>query len=277
MNTNALMKYVKFVAIVLAAPVGWVHADVFNSGSTGADGPLVVAQSATVTLQVPPDGKFNFTTITVNNFSTLNFIRNARNTPVYLLATGNVVINGTIDLDAQDGGTSGDFTAVGRGGPGGYDGGRGGPTPSVQGGDGLGPGGGHGGIDDGAKMIGGGGGGYQAVGANAQSWTTGVPGSGGSTYGTAWVQPLSGGSGGGGGAGSASTGGIGGGGGGGGRWGHFDRHVGNHLRPQWIRRGARRHRRSRRKRIGEPALRWDGRRRLRWSGPAARDCHYLSR
>ena len=212
----ALMKYGMFVVVGLVAPVAWVQADVFVSGSTGADGPLNVAQSANVTLQVPPDGKFNFTTITINNFSTLTFIRNARNTPVYLLATGNVTINGTIDVGGQDGGTGGDFSAVGRGGPGGGDGGRGGPTPSVSGGDGLGPGGGHGGIDDGAKTIGGGGGGYQSTGANAQSWTTGVPGSGGPAYGTAWVQPLTGGSGGGGGAGSSSTGGISGGGGGGG-------------------------------------------------------------
>ena len=215
MKPTVLTKYATFFVIGFVAPMGLVHAQ-FSSGSTGADGPLVVAQSANVTLQVPPDGKFNYTTITINSFATVRFIRNARNTPVYMLATGNVIINGTIDVGGEDAGAGGDFTLQGRGGPGGGDGGRGGPTPSVAGGDGLGPGGGHGGIENGAQAIGGGGGGYQSVGANAQSWTSGVPGSGGSTYGTAWVQPLAGGSGGGGGAGSASTGGTGGGGGGGG-------------------------------------------------------------
>jgi hypothetical protein len=54
-------------AIGFVVPIGWVHADAFNSGSTGADGPLNVAFNTTVTLQVPPDGKFNFTTITIDS------------------------------------------------------------------------------------------------------------------------------------------------------------------------------------------------------------------
>ena len=214
MKPTALTTFAKFVVLGLAMPLGGVHAAPFSSGSTGADGPFSPTQD--ITLQVPPDGKFNYTTITIPLGVDVRFTRNSRNTPVYMLATGNVIINGNIDVGGQDAGTGGDFSLQGRGGPGGGDGGRGGPTPSVAGGDGLGPGGGHGGIDDNTKTIGGGGGGYQVAGSNATSYTTGLPGSGGPAYGTAWVQPLAGGSGGGGGAGSSSSGAIGGGGGGGG-------------------------------------------------------------
>jgi hypothetical protein len=130
-----------------------------------------------------------------------------------LLATGNVVINGTIDVSGQDGGTSGDFTPwAGRPGAATADAAV---RRRASRGRWLGPGGGHGGIDDGAKTIGGGGGGYQSAGANAQSWTTVF------REAAAHVRhgvgaAAAGGSGGGGGAGSSSTGGIGGGGGGGG-------------------------------------------------------------
>ena len=57
----------------------------FTSGSTGADGPLVVTTSTT--LDLPADGIFNFTTVLVTNGSRLRFNRNALNTPVYILAT----------------------------------------------------------------------------------------------------------------------------------------------------------------------------------------------
>jgi len=162
MKPTALTTFAKFVVLGLAMPLGGVHAAPFSSGSTGADGPFSPTQD--ITLQVPPDGKFNYTTITIPLGVDVRFTRNSRNTPVYMLATGNVIINGNIDVGGQDAGTGGDFSLQGRGGPGGGDGGRGGPTPSVAGGDGLGPGGGHGGIDDNTKTIGGGGGGYQVAG-----------------------------------------------------------------------------------------------------------------
>src|SRR5215510_7358059 len=66
----------------------------FSSGSTGADGALVVTND--MILPLLPDGIFNFTTITISN-ATLSFTRNTLNTPVYLLATADVYINGNVN------------------------------------------------------------------------------------------------------------------------------------------------------------------------------------
>jgi len=202
-----------FTIIGMTLPQSDARATGFNSGSTGADGAF--SPTSSVTLTLPPDGKFNYTTINIPGGVTVTFTRNSLNTPVYLLATGDVTITGRIDVSGGNGGGT-DATLQGRGGPGGGDGGRGGTTPSVAGGDGLGPGGGRGGADDGVKAIGGGGGGYLLAGSNSLNAGSGVPGSGGPAYGSGWLQPLVGGSGGGGGSGSSSPLGLGGGGGGGG-------------------------------------------------------------
>src|SRR5207249_4640078 len=85
----------------------------FSSGSTGADGALVVTNN--LTLDLPTNGVFNFTTINIASGAALKFNRNVLNTPVYLLATGDVVVNGSISVNA-----SGQ-----NGGPGGFDGGFG--------------------------------------------------------------------------------------------------------------------------------------------------------
>ena len=90
----------------------------FNSGSDGSLGPTNI--TADTTLAVPPNGIFNYTTITIAAGKTLSFTRNALNTPVYLLAQGDVIINGTISVNGQPG-------TVGFGGasgPGGFDGGK---------------------------------------------------------------------------------------------------------------------------------------------------------
>ena len=80
-------------------------------GSDGADGALEVTENQTLTL--PPDGIFNYTTVTIAEGATLTFERNALNTPAYLLATGDVTIAGTIDVLGKVGsGLSG-----GKGGP----------------------------------------------------------------------------------------------------------------------------------------------------------------
>ena len=108
----------------------------FSSGSTGADGTLNV--TIPTTLVLPTNGVFNFTTINVS--ANLFFTKNALNTPAYLLATRNVVINGNIIIDGGNAGLPSSSIA-GLGGLGGFDGGQGG----VQGfllGDGQGPGGG---------------------------------------------------------------------------------------------------------------------------------------
>lgn len=162
----------------------------FVSGSTGLYGPLTVTSNTV--LDLPPDGVFHCTTITVNPGMTLSFNRNALNTPVHLLATGDVSISGAIELS----GSAANGGAPGSGGPGGFDGGFGGYGIGAfsQGGDGSGPGGGRSA-----------GGFYGAAYATASNSNT-------NTYGNALCYPLIGGSGG---AGSGGNPGLGGGGGGG--------------------------------------------------------------
>jgi hypothetical protein len=206
----------------------------FNSGSTGADG----AFSPTVSTQVqlPENGIFNFTTMNIPSGVTVTFKRNTANTPVVILATGNVTIAGTIDVSgsssanvgAAGDGNLGDDGIPGRGGPGGQDGGRGGPAGAagtLRGGNGLGPGGGLGGALVGGNdrgcgsnyPTGGGGAGFGGEGANAYTFASGntTYARGGAAYGSSQLLPLIGGSGGGGGSGNSGFGGSGGGGGGG--------------------------------------------------------------
>ena len=185
---------------------------VLQGGSTGADGPLDVAEDTTLSL--PPDGIFNYTTITVAEGVTLRFERNALNTPVYLLATGDVVINGNIDIA----GRSGSGLAGGKGGPGGYDGGRPGFTEASPPGAGLGPGAGKGGTLEDTTQAGAGSGAFRSIPVQTESLSNAGPGSSGysnnhgTVYGNALLRPLIGGSGGGGAAGSPGVGGGGGGG-----------------------------------------------------------------
>src|SRR5262245_3191512 len=84
-------------AALTATPV---HAQ-FSSGSTGADGAFNPASNVTVTL--PANGVFNYTTINIPSGVTVKFTRNAANTPVTLLAQGDVVITGTIDISGSPG------------------------------------------------------------------------------------------------------------------------------------------------------------------------------
>jgi hypothetical protein len=159
----------------------------FNSGSTGADGPF--NPTSNTTLALPPNGVFNFTQINIPSGITVTFSRNAANTPVILLATGNVTISGTIDVSGQ---APTAFGRPGRGGPGGFDGGAGSDgVTTAAGGAGLGPGGAAGGTSSG-----GGGGGHATAGTGGSG--TGA-GSAGGAYGSPALRPILGGSGGGGG------------------------------------------------------------------------------
>lgn len=211
----------------------------FDSGSTGADGALTPTVNTEVVL--PPSGILNYTSINIPNGVTVTFKRNATNTPVVLLVQGNATITGVLTVsgaNAADSGTAGDGVLAddgipGRGGPGGYDGGRGGrptgglETPDRNGGKGLGPGGGGGGLycttyeqsGGGSSYYpgAGGGGGYGTAGSrggtvnsNCESYTNA-----GVTYGSNEILPLIGGSGGGGGRTKGSWFASGGGGGGG--------------------------------------------------------------
>jgi hypothetical protein len=207
--------------MVTLSPAGPASAQYFDSGSTGADGAFSASCSptpCTVTVTLPASGVFNYTTFTVPSGITVKYARNTANTPVTILATGDVTISGTIDVSGTAG-TIGSASGTqlgpnrGPGGPGGFDGGNGANgLVATRGGNGLGPGGGTGGDPGGGGYRGGGGGGYLTAGQTGVS----TGGAGGAAYGTPTLVPLVGGSGGAGGSGAfpATTGGGGGGGGG---------------------------------------------------------------
>jgi hypothetical protein len=169
------------ILISLALTASFAYA--FTSGSTGADGAFNPASD--IQMQMPADGVFNFTTVDIPVGVTVTFIKNATNTPVYILATGDVDIAGTIDVSGGDAVN----VSYGVGGPGGFDGGVGGGNG--KGGNGLGPGGGSISTNADQSKQYGGGGGYGSAGG---TWDSG--GSGGAVYGNDRLIPLIGGSGG---------------------------------------------------------------------------------
>ncbi len=179
------------------------HGQTFNSGSDGSNGPLsVTAASPTETvIELPPSGILNYTTVNIATGKTLRFKRNAANTPVYLLASGNVTISGTIEIS----GLAGSPVAGGLGGPGGFDGGSPGSV-GVPPGAGQGPGAGKGGAANSNAPDGAGSGAFSTVHNLGASANKGAP------YGNSLLVPLVGGSGGGGTAGTPGGGGSGGGG-----------------------------------------------------------------
>jgi hypothetical protein len=203
---------------LIACPPG---AQAFSSGSTGADGPFnptCTPTPCTVETTLPESGVLNFTTVDVPAGVTATFAHNAANTPVTVLASGDVSIAGVIDVSGQDA----PFERAGRGGPGGFDGGAGGnPTISSGGtfGEGAG-GGGPGGVCSAVDNRPGCGGSFGTNG-NCGCLSQGVICSPficaagvGASYGLEFLVPLIGGSGGGGGKLSGNLGGGGGGGGG---------------------------------------------------------------
>lgn len=195
-------RYAICLILVLAVAAADAVAQGFDSGSDGTFGPIDVTIGAPP-LDMPPDGIFHATTINVASGATLKFKRNPLNTPVYLLATGDILIEGTIDVSGEPGTT--DPPVGGLGGPGGFAGGHPGTDPSPPG-AGHGPGAGLGG-DTSAGDTGAGGGAYGT--APLSSCLTLLDGS---TYGSGLLVPLVGGSGGGGTTGMPGRGGGGGGG-----------------------------------------------------------------
>ena len=205
---------------------GAVSAAPFSSGSTGADGAFSPTQDTTLAL--PPSGIFNFTTVSIPSGVRVRFQNSGTNTPVTILATGDVVIEGVVDVRGGDAdhmrAALGSFLQQGGlGGPGGYSGGRGGDVGAQPGATGQGPGGGGGGggMCPGSAQsdpVGGGGGGFASAGEHSRCLRSyaGVKGGGGAAYGSSIMLPLVGGSGGGGGAGAYKATGIPGAGGGGG-------------------------------------------------------------
>lgn len=218
------------LGLVLCGSTAAVSA--FDSGSTGADGafnPLVNTE-----VPLPPSGVLNYTTVTIPGGVTVTFAKNATNTPVVILASGDVTIAGIVKVSGADApasgaagnGQVGDDGLPGAGGPGGYDGGRGG-LPSVVyaeniSGAGEGPGGAAASqawsFSSTHRSCGGSGGGYGTAGVvgganvNCNNSAKAAPGS---TYGQPNLQPMIGGSGGSGGAAKTAYRAGGGGGGGG--------------------------------------------------------------
>jgi hypothetical protein len=191
---------------ILGAFYGVQHLEgqqTFNSGSTGADGPLTFTTPGTYTfdpkaLNIDPEGDnvFNFTTITIGSGVTLKLTSKVVTGGLYWLASGDVLNNGTIDLSGEDGPpilgtTQSSLRIPAAAGPGGYSGGLGGITGGSPAQAGNGPGGGAG------------------------ATTTATRGGDGTFNGNQFLTPLVGGSGGGGGLGTVSQFGGGGGAGGG--------------------------------------------------------------
>ncbi len=200
-----------FILSVFVSPVKPAYA-AFDSGSTGADGDF--SPTSNTVLQIPESGIFNFTTINIPSGVTVTFKKNTQNTPVTFLATGDVTIAGTINLNAGNG----NYIIPGAGGAGGFDGGTGGVV-NQAGKRGEGPGGGSGGSPRTTYNYGGGcggGGAFKDNGGAGGTYDSNAPGgAAGTAYGNERILPLIGGSGGAGGGGTNTyVGGAGGGGGG---------------------------------------------------------------
>jgi hypothetical protein len=198
--------------LLFAVSVNVRAQNTFNSGSTGADGAF--APTTTQSIVVPDSGVFNFTTVNIPTGVTITFTRNSTNKPLTILASGDVVIAGVINIDGKVGNSNG---TGGLGGPGAFNGGAGGYgfDQSFSGVPGDGPGAGGGGIGSSTITAPGSGGGAGYA-TNGNPGVTGtVSGQAGPRFGTVTILPLVGGSGGGGGAArNNDRGGAGGGGGG---------------------------------------------------------------
>lgn len=182
-----MLRQIQVLLFTLFVAAGAVHAQ-FDSGSDGSYGPLVVTATdpATVILDLPADGIIRATTVSIANDRFVSFNRNPLNTPVTILATGDVVINGGFVIN----GGNGTASAGGLGGPGGFNGGSPGAA-GIPPGAGFGPGAGLPG-ERSAGSAGAGGAGYGTRPLNNPSSQDGI------IYGSPLLIPLIGGSGGGG-------------------------------------------------------------------------------
>lgn len=131
----------------------------YSSGSDGSLGALSATALETTVVPLPPDGVLHYTTVNIPEGATVIFQANADNTPVLLLATGDINIAGTLSVAGKNGASiasNADLSALGGlAGPGGSDGGHWGTGGGWAGG---GPGGGSGfndsfGAPGGASLI----------------------------------------------------------------------------------------------------------------------------
>jgi hypothetical protein len=206
-------KFMRLVCMATTLLIPCISQAEFSSGSNEADGAF--EPTANIAVQIPESGILNYTTVTIPSGVTVTFKKNAQNTPVTILAKGNVNIDGTVSVN----GFSGNYIIPGAGGPGGFGGGQGGPAFQA-GTRGEGPGGAGGGgpcVSNNAYAVSGGGGGFATAGNGVNNYGSCFPqySVGGISYGNEKILPAIGGSGGGGGGGNNTwVGGAGGGGGG---------------------------------------------------------------
>ena len=180
-------------ALTIAAPAFAQNQNLFIPNiSNGQLGPFEPLSSISVTnVVLPADGRLNYTWVRIPANVTVQFIRNASNTPVYLLASEGITNFGSIVVSGE----IGNNLRGGLPGPGGFHGGNPGAFGSLPG-DGLGPGAGRGDATAPGSAA------YGSAPTSANLLH-------GETYGSRFLIPLVGGSGGGG---SATLGGGGGGG-----------------------------------------------------------------
>lgn len=180
-----------------------------SSGLVPFGDPTIDSTNFPSTTFMTADGRLYYEAVTVSPGAIWRFRANAFNTPVYILAAGDIVIDGTIDVSgaAAPNPVTGGAPVGGVSGPGGFHGGKPGFADGVGPGAGYGPGGGLGGGNN-ATADGAGAGSYAGLFSGVQGQNK----RGAVVYGNPLLIPMIGGSGGGGTEGSP---GIGGGGGGG--------------------------------------------------------------
>jgi hypothetical protein len=194
-RTRTLAATTLLIVLAIAVMTTTTRTQSFSSGSDGSDGALAIAANQPTVvfdpfdtarwgrvLDADGDGVYNFTTIAIGTGTTVVLRGDKVNRPVYWLASGSVVIDGSLNLNGNNGSQTTDLSLrrlVAIPGAGGYPGGAGGLVTcsfAVSATAGEGPGGGNpggpcGGFHDGA---------------------------GGTFAGNRYLVPLSGGSGGGG-------------------------------------------------------------------------------
>lgn len=219
MNGTALTRFAWLAsAAVMAASPAWAQG--FDSGSDGSDGALTFPADAGVVVFDPAsydppldpdgDGVYHFTTIEVGANTTVRLGSSVlgEGRPVVWLTTGDVLIEGTLDLDGAQGHQNSGPRIPAEAGAGGYTGGVAQDGMGSISTAGNGPGGGL--APAPTVTASAGGGSYASAGQPGQVGAA-------ATYGSAFLLPLLGGSGGGGGGHATPTqSNISGGGGGGG-------------------------------------------------------------
>src|ERR1700683_1850397 len=111
------MRYVVLITIMVGcAGSASAQPGTFSSGSTGADGVLTFPANAGLVYFNPANyaprtnNTYNFTTITIPSGTTARLSGYFISGPIYWLAQGNVVINGTLDLSGGGGHSNGSPT-----------------------------------------------------------------------------------------------------------------------------------------------------------------------